>query len=187
MSTSGPSYKPTRVHTHTHTHTHTTRRPTHKSLLTQNNKDRKQYNSSFKVWYVHFSPTAQAPTSSQLLPKSTSVVELLEHHQNRSLVLADCRSQRKRKITTSLHFSHNPYSTLPCSSLHHLLAYLAYTTWLPPQAISLAPTHPHECSAASKNHETPSSRQPFSMQPVQTLAIRIRNWSWSAATHERDG
>jgi hypothetical protein len=29
--------------------------------------------------------------------KSTSVVELLEHHQNRSLDLADCQSQRKRK------------------------------------------------------------------------------------------
>jgi hypothetical protein len=89
----------------------------------------------------------------------------------------------EKKIATSIHYSQNSFLLL----LAHLLTYLASTTWLPLQAISLTPTHPHECSAATKNHEVPSSRQPFLMQSMQTLAIRIRNWSWSAATHERDG
>jgi hypothetical protein len=182
MNTSGLSYKPTRVHTHT------TQRPNTGALLAElRDRIASQHESStHSAKRVHSHKTTK--TESNAIPHSKSDMYILLRQHKRPHPLCcpkiyQCcgtnwaSSKQKRgsswlsiaaeeKTTTSLHFLQNPCSTL-LPPLHLPFAYLASTTWLPLQAISLAPTHPHECSAAPKNHEAPSFRQLFSCSPCR--------------------
>ncbi len=174
MSTSGLSYKPTKVHTHT------TQRPNTGALLAElRHRIASQHESSTHLAKrVHSHKTTE--TESNAIPHSKSDMYILLRQHKRPHLLCcpkiyQCcgttwaSSKQKsgsswlsiateEKTTTSLNFLQNPCSTLTCwPLLHLLLPYLASLTWLPPQAISLAPTHPHECGAGPKNHEAPSS------------------------------